>query len=224
MQKWRNVMCPEAQPDDEIKAIDAFEQRLGQLPPKVERIRALVSRIDPLDHYRAFENVEFVVSAIGKLDYPRYPAIDVLSRRGQIDEERRDQARRYIHCLASWLEGKDMDSAKADRPDCSELLGRTYAALGQADDYKRWLVMSLAKTLKEHTYLPWDFIAEHSDEEFVRAVYTTLLSREPSPDDLKFRLEELKAGKSRDTLFRQVLGSAECQAEQLQKVRAALGK
>jgi len=82
MKRWRNVMCPESEPDSEIRAIDALEDKFGKLPPKVERIRTLESRIDPLSHYKAFENIEFIINAIGDLDYKGYPAVDVLWRAG----------------------------------------------------------------------------------------------------------------------------------------------
>ena len=73
------------------------------------------SRIDPLSHYKAFENVEFIAQAIGDLDYPGSPAIDVLWRHGQIDDERREEAKRYIYCITAWLDGKTAEQATAAR-------------------------------------------------------------------------------------------------------------
>ena len=69
MRRWRNVMCPESKPDAAIRAIDAFEDELDDVPSLVERIRALDRRIEGLlaevldvpyvvfhDAYQGFEN------------------------------------------------------------------------------------------------------------------------------------------------------------------------
>ena len=69
--------------------------------------------------------------------------------------------------------------------------------------------MSLRKTLKEHTYTAWDHITESNDETFIRGVYQSILHRQPSPDDLKFRLEELKNGKERESFFQEILAADE---------------
>ena len=202
-------MCPESQPDVEIKAIQALEDKLGELPPRVERIRSLESRIDPLSHYEAFENIDFIMKSIGELDYPGYPAVNVLWRNGQIDDERREEAKRYIYSISSWLDGKNVEEAKIERQECSRLLDKVYTVLGEMSDHKRWLAMSLSKTLKEHAYTPWDFIGEYGDEDFIKAVYVAVIGREPSPDDLKFRMEELKTIKSREEFFLDVFNAEE---------------
>jgi len=222
MKRWRNVICPEHGPDEEMRAIAAFEDQLGALPPHIERVRALISRIDPLSHYRAFENVEFVLNAIGALDYPGSPAVDVLSRHGQIDDARREVAKQYIACIRAWLDGKGLKEAKAENGIGAELAGKVYSALGERDDHKRWLAMSLVKTLKEYAYMPWDFISEYGDEEFVRAVYGSVLGRAPSSDDLKFRVEELRDGRSREDLFREVFDAREHRMGHLHRVAELL--
>ena len=109
MYRWRNVLCPESEPDDEILRIDAVEDTLPDLPGMVERIRALISRVDPLSHYKAFDNVDFLLDAIGQLDYPRSPAVDVLWRHGQIDDQRRTEAKCYIDALSAWISGVPLD-------------------------------------------------------------------------------------------------------------------
>ena len=126
MKRWRNVMCPDDKPDTEIQAIDAIEDEMGELAPLVERIRALVSRIDPLSHYKAFENVEFILEAIGQLDYPRSPAVDVLWRWSQIDEQRRNEAKSYINALNSWLLELSLEEAKIHQPNNLPVLGKVY--------------------------------------------------------------------------------------------------
>ena len=205
MRRWRNVMCPEGEPDAEIRVIDAFEAELDGLP-LVARIRALISRIDPLSHYRAFENLDFVLAAIGDLDYPGSPAVDVLWRHGVIDEERRAQARSYIDAIGAWLADVDLGTAKTAQPNGGGCMSHVFEALGEPSQEKRWLAMSLRKTLKEHAYTPWDFISEVDDAAFVRAVYESILGRPPSPDDVTFRVEELAAGKSREVFFAEVMG------------------
>jgi hypothetical protein len=209
MKRWRNVVCPESQPDAEMKEIDAFEDELDSMMPIVERIRALISRIDPLSHYKAFENIDFILDAVGKLDYPRSPAVDVLWRFGQIDDQRRDEIKRYITAVNTWLTVVSLDDAVAKQPDNSQILSKVYRFLGEIDENKRWLVMCLSKTLKEHAYTPWDFINESDDATFVTAVYESILHRHPSPDDLKFRLEELRNGKEREELFEEVFVAGE---------------
>ena len=209
MKRWRNVMCPESQPDAEIKAIDAVEDEMGGLTPLVERIRALISRIDQLSHYKAFDNIDFILNAVGKLDYPRIPAVDVLWRFGQIDDQRRDEAKSYITALNTWLTGLSIEEARASQPDNIALLDKIYNTLGNMDESKRWLAMCLSKTLKEHAYAPWDFIDESDDVTFINAVYESILHRHPSPDDLQFRLEELQNGTDREAFFQQIFEAGE---------------
>ncbi|MDF1513529.1 MAG: DUF4214 domain-containing protein, partial [Anaerolineae bacterium] len=59
------------------------------------------------------------------------------------------------------------------------------------------------------------FAAEHNDEAFVQAVYEAILHRPPSPDDLKFRLEELSNGKDRESFFMEIFNASEHQAGHL---------
>lgn len=209
MWRWRNVKCPECEPDPEITKIDAFEDTLDEFPAIVERIRALISRIDPLSHYKAFENINFILDAIGKMDYPGSPAVDVLWRHGQIDEQRRKKTKGYVDCLSAWLSASTLDEARKAQPENSELLEFVYQALGRIDDSKKWLAMSLQKTLKEHAYTPWDHINESDDEIFIRGVYQSILHRQPSPDDLQFRLEELQNGKKREAFYQEILDAEE---------------
>jgi len=209
MRRWRNVMCPDSEPDAEIRAIDAVEQDLGKPDAIVTRIRALISRIDSLSHYKAFENIDFLMDAIGDLDYPGSPAVDVLWRNGQVDDARRALAKAYADALGVWLSGKPLPSAQRAQPDSADLLARVYEALGQTNEEKRWLAMCLRKTLKEQAYTPWDFIAEYHDAAFVYAVYEAILGRPPSGDDLAFRIEELLAGKSREAFVTEIMGTDE---------------
>jgi hypothetical protein len=218
IRRWRNVICPESEPDEEIRTIQALEDEIGELGANAERIRALISRIDPLSHYRAFDNVDFLLAAVGDLDYPGNPAIDVLWRHGDIDDERRARAKAYIAALSAWLDRVDLDAAKAAHPEHEDVLEMTYQKLGEINDEKRWLAMSLRKTLKEHTYTPWDVIQEYDDADFVVAVYLSILHRPPSPDDLEFRVEELAQGKTREAFFEEILGAPEHQGGHLHRV------
>lgn len=222
MRRWRNVMCPQSEPDAEIRAIDAVEAETGDLPPLVERIRALISRVDPLSHYKAFENLDFLLDAIGDLDYPGSPAVDVLWRHGEFDDDRRAQAKAYVTALSAWLAAEDLAAAQAAHPEDAELVAKIYEALGEVNDQKRWLAMCLRKTLKEHAYTPWDFIEEYDDASFVRAVYQSVLGRPPSPDDLAFRIEELNEGKTREAFFLEIMATDEHRRDHLHGVAARL--
>lgn len=209
MKRWRNVICPDSEPDDEIRAIFDYEDELDEKPAAAEHIRALISRIDPLSHYKAFENVDFIIEAIGEMDYPGMPAVDVLWRHGDIDDERRAHAKCYVHAIDAWLDGKRSDEAGATHPGCVEHVEKVYTSLGEADGVKRWLAMTLRKTLKERSYTPWDVIDEYDDADFIRAVYLSILGRPPSPDDLKFRVEELESGKTREEFLQEILSAPE---------------
>ena len=99
MRRWRNVICPEGEPDAEIGVIDAFEEEIGDLSPLVARIRALISRIDPLSHYKAFENLDFLLAAIGRLDYPGRPAVDVRGETVVGNESAEDTERARVHAV-----------------------------------------------------------------------------------------------------------------------------
>ncbi|MDF1515169.1 MAG: hypothetical protein P1S60_15270, partial [Anaerolineae bacterium] len=102
------------------------------------------------------------MDAIGQMDYPGSPAVDVLWRHGQIDDQRRAEAKKYIDSLTIWLSNKSLEDAVADQPEYAKILAKIYNTLGVMNDKKRWLVMCLRKTLKEHAYTPWDFAAEHN--------------------------------------------------------------
>ncbi|MBN1249028.1 MAG: DUF4214 domain-containing protein [Anaerolineae bacterium] len=222
LRRWRNVMCPESEPDAEIRAIDAVEVEIGGLPPLGERIRALISRVDPLSHYKAFENLDFLLDAIGNLDYPGSPAVDVLWRHGEFDDDRRTQAKAYVTALDAWLAAEELPAAQTAHPEDAELMAKTYKALGEMNDQKRWLAMCLRKTLKEQAYTPWDFIGEYDDAAFVRAVYLSVLHRPPSPDDLAFRVEELSQGKTREAFFLEIMATDEHRRDHLHGVAAHL--
>ena len=195
----------DAAPDADIARINSMEDELGPLPDAVEHVRALISRFDSLSHYRALDNLTFIIRAIGSSDYPGMPAVDVLWRHARIDDERRGQFKAYYQALRAWLAGKPLDRAAEGADEADEV----YAALGESDPAKVWLAESLAKTLAECVLLPEDVIAEHDDEAYVRALYEAVLHRHPSPDDLRFRVEELASGRTRDELFADILNAAE---------------
>ena len=209
MRRWRNVNCHDAPADAEITRINAMEDELGPFSDEAEHVRALVSRFNSLSHYRAADNLTFIMRAIGSSDYPGMPAVDVLWRHERIDGERRAQFRRYYRALQAWLAGEPREQAKQAAADGPEELDEVYAALGDSDDTKRWLAASLAKTLAEYVLVPEDVIAEHDDEAYIRALYEAVLHRHPSPDDLRFRVAEMAAGKTRDEMFDDILAANE---------------
>jgi hypothetical protein len=127
-----------------------------------------------------------------------------------------------VDALGAWLSGTPLSAAQGAQPDNTDLLSRIYETLGQPNEEKKWLAMSLRKTLKEHAYTPWDFIAEYDDAAFICAVYESVLGRPPSGDDLAFRIEELLAGKSRDAFFAEIMGTDEHRRGHLYGIAAHL--
>lgn len=205
-QHWRNVLHCDQKPDAEMRAIDAQEAALADVPDRVRQIRGLISRFDSLTHYRAFDNLEFLLNAIGAQDYPGAPAVDVLSRAWEIDDERRARFKTYVRALTAWTDGDAIQGDEAEQ---------VRAALGSPDDNKRWLAASLAKTLKAFAYDEADRLEEAPPAAFVRALYKAALGRDLSEDDLQNRLDELAAGKSRNALAREIYDSAESRQHQL---------
>jgi hypothetical protein len=218
MSEWRNVTCPDGGPDAEMRRIDEMKDALADLPAEVERVRALISRFDSVAHYRAFDNLAFLLDAVGSKTYPGSPAVDVLAREWEIDDDRRDRIKGYARAIGEWIEGRSLDKAIDALPKCEEQCREAYEALGVRDEQKLWLAASLAKTLKAHVSTPEDGIDEFADGEFVCGVYEVVLGRPPSPDDLSFRLAELKAGKTRTAFVKEISESNECQSRLTQEV------
>ena len=222
MEHWRNVTCPDHGPDDEMKAIDRMEGALGDKPANVGHVRALISRLDSVAHYRALENMEFLLRAIGDGTYPGLPAVDVLWRAWEIDDERKAVIRGYVNALRRWSEGVSPDEAIASNAP-REQVEAIYSLLGRSDEHKRWLAASLAKTLDVHAPSPEDDLQSASVEEFVRAAYSAALGRHPSADDLRTRVEELRTGRSRNDFVLEIYDSAESRNRQIANVVRHLG-
>ena len=87
-QRWRNLVEDPSHYDAEMRRIDSIFN-VEKAKESTHHIRALISRFDAVVHYRAEENLSLLVNAIGNGTYPDYPAVDVLARNWQIDEERR---------------------------------------------------------------------------------------------------------------------------------------
>ena len=88
-----------------------------------------------------------------------------------------------------------------------------YDLLGDRSRDKERLAASLSKTLKRFVETPAERIVDLADETFVRAVYRTALGRDPSPDDLSFRLQELAMGKDREVFVNEVFASEESERD-----------
>ncbi len=221
---WRNILHHHDEPNEAMQRIDAQVAPLGELPDAVRHIRALISRFDSLTHYRAFDNLDLIAHAIGEGTYPGRPAVDVLTRAWEMDDQRRDRAKAYVQTLQAWSEGKSAEEAQQVADD-SELCAELYATLGLIEEHKAWLAASLAHTLKAFAYEAQDLLDEADAADFVRGVYRAALDRDPSHDDLQNRLAELAKGKSRDHLTREVFDSAESRQRQqwrvLEKLNAA---
>ena len=217
---WRNILHHDNEPDEAMQRIDAQVARLEELPEAVRHIRALISRFDSLTHYCAFDNLNLLIHAIGAGTYPGRPAVDVLTRAWEMDDQRRARAKTYAQTLQAWSAGKSLDQAQQVAGD-SELCAELYSRLGPLEKHKAWLAASLAHTLKAFAYEAQDLLDEVAAADFVRGVYRAALDRDPSPDDLQNRLAELASGKSRGQFIREVFDSAESHQHQQWQV---LGK
>ena len=220
---WRNILHHHDEPDEAMQRIDAQVASLEELPDAVRHIRALISRFDSLTHYRAFDNLDLLVHAIGEGTYSGRPAVDVLTRNWEMDDQRRRQAKTYVKTLRAWAEGQSAEEAQQVAGD-AELCAELYGILGPLEEHKAWLAASLAHTLKAFAYEAQDLLDETDAADFVRGVYRAALGRDPSPDDLQNRLTELAGGKSRDHFIREVFDSAESRQRQqgqvLEKLQA----
>ena len=210
---WRNILHHHDEPDEAMHRIDAQVASLEELPDAVRHIRALISRFDSLTHYRAFDNLDLLVRAIGEGDYSGRPAVDVLTRDWEMDDQRRSRAKTYVQTLQAWSEGKAVEEAQQVVGD-AELCAELYSTLGSLEEHKTWLAASLAHTLKAFAYEAQDLLDETDAADFVRGVYRAALGRDPSHDDLQNRLAELAGGKSRDHFVREVFDSAESRQRQ----------
>ncbi len=210
---WRNILHHPDEPDQAMQRIDAEVAPLEELPDRVRHIRALISRFDSLTHYCAFDNLDLIVRAIGEGTYLGRPAVDVLTRAWEVDDQRRGRAKKYVQTLQAWSEGKSAQEAQQVVGD-AELCAELYATLGPLAEHKAWLVASLAHTLKAFAYEAQDLLAEADATDFVRGVYRAALGRDPSHDDLQNRLTELADGKSRGEFVREVFDSAESRQRQ----------
>ena len=214
---WRNILHHHDEPDEAMQRIDAQVAPLEELPDAVRHIRALISRFDSLTHYCTFDNLDLIVRAIGEGTYSGRPAVDVLTRAWEMDDQRRGRAKTYVQTLQAWSEGKSAEEAQRAAGN-SELCAELYATLGPFAEHKAWLATSLAHTLKAFAYEAQDLLDEAVEEDFVRGVYRAALDRDPSHDDLQNRLAELANGKSRDHLTREVFDSAESRQRQQWRV------
>jgi hypothetical protein len=203
---------------------NAKEQDSGRLGEKVQQIRVLISRAAALSHYRAIDDIGFIIEAIGAKDYEGSPALDVLPSNEEIDSERREKVKEYIYCLNSWAEKKDIEDAVAEFKASEKLVRNTYIHLGELDEEKKQLALELAEALNGKVSSPEDVISEISDEEFVIHVYKNILDRRPDDDDLRIKLMELRRGKTRQELVKDVLESKESSRRMLAEIAQAIQK
>ena len=226
--RWRNIPAegaePDAESDGKSQEVNAMEEELGKVGEKVQQIRILISRMADLFHYRAFDDIEFIIGAIGTKDYEGSPALDVLPSNEGIDRELREKVREYIYCLNAWAEGKDVEDAVAEFKANEKRLRSTYIHLGELDEEKKWLAMHLAETLEQEVASPEDILSEISDEDFINYVYNTVLGRKPDEDDFNLRLMELKRGKTREELIKGVLESRESHKRMLSEIAQSIKK
>jgi hypothetical protein len=200
---WRNILSEDGSPDNEMVRIDEIIEDFGGVSDAARHVRALISRFDSVTHYHAFDNLKLLLGAIGSLDYPGRPAVNVLDRAWEIDIDRRGRFVSYVRALEAWAADEDAPSGVGGEAR------QVFATLQENDSERRWLAASLAKTLKTFTYRPEDDITELDDAAYIVAVYRSVLDRDPSPDDLATRISELQGGKTRPSFMREILGADE---------------
>ena len=201
---------------------DQAREDVAELGEKAQLIRILIGRIPGLDHYRIFEDIEFLLEAIGKKDYEGSPALDVLPSSDDIERERRERVKEYIYCLKCWAEEKELDDAISEFKVSENLLRNVYLHLGDADLEKKHLALSLMNDLEEKAISPEDVLSEISDEDFIKHVYATILNREPDSDDMTLRLLELKHGRTRQELIKSVLESKESSRKAITEIAVSI--
>jgi len=210
--------------DDEVKEIETAEESPGNMGDYAEQVRALIMRMADLSHYNAINDIDFIVEAIGRKDYAGSPALDVLPSYEGLDRRRRERIREYIHILSCWVEGKDVADAISEFKSDEKLLRSMYLYLGDLDGEKEDLALALIKSLKEKSASPEDIISEISDEEFIGSLYKTILGREPGEDDTRSRLMQLKRGKTRQALIKEILESRESNRRTLTIIAESIGE
>jgi hypothetical protein len=225
MYRRKNGTVEAVETDAEVQQMDvAVEEEVTGFGEKVQQVKALIPRMADLSHYLAFNDIEFIIEAIGNRDYPGSPALDVLPSYEVINSDRKEKVREYIHCLLCWAEAKDVEDAVAEFKSNEKLLRNTYIQLGELDEDKKSLALMLAKILKDQISSPEDAISEISDEDFIKYVYKTILGREPGEDDLSLRLTQLKRGKPRHEMIKDILESKESSRIMLAKIAESINQ
>jgi hypothetical protein len=232
--RWKNTSEEKEEPDIQIQEeeeekedleerdMETMEEELSNISEKTHQIEVLISRVADLSHYRAFSDVDFVIDAIGKKDYEGSPALDVLPSNEEIDNERREKVKEYIYCLNSWAEGKSVEDAASEFKASEKLLRNIYIHLADFDEEKRELALSLSELLNGRVSSPEDVIHDISDEDFIIHVYEKILNRKPDDDDLKLRIMELRRGKTRQELIKDVLESKESSRRVLAEIAKSI--
>jgi len=210
---WRNVINGNSDYDPRMRKIDQ-SIKPESLSSADWRIRSLITRYDGVNHYKSEENFEFILNAIAEGTYPGYPAVDVLTRAWQIDLNRRNRVKEWIFALDQWTHGIPATLMVSGKEvSVSSLLGKRTAE-------KLWLVQSFSWTLRSFVESAKDRVESLTAEVFVRSLYLAALGREPSPDDLLYRIEELGSGKDRASLIAEVYSSEEADARRLAEIDA----
>jgi hypothetical protein len=210
---WRNVVKEHSDYDSKMREIDQSISP-DSLSSADWHIRSLITRYDGVKHYKSEENFEFILNAIAAGTYPGHPAVDVLTRAWQTDVNRRNQVKEWISALDQWTLGI---------PAALRVSGKEESAislLGKRTAEKLWLVRSFSRTLRSFVETAKDRVESLTAEVFVRSLYLAALGREPSSDDLLYRIEELESGKDRGSLIDEVYSSAEANSRRLAEIDA----
>lgn len=207
---------------NEISDINDIVEDLEEFGEKNQYIEVLVDRIADPNHYRFFGDIDFIIEAIGAMNYPGNPAIDVLPSQDDIDQERRDIIKDYIFGLSSWLKGIELEDALGEFKANEKILRNVYIHLGDLDEDKKHLIQYLIDALSDKVSSPDDVISQITEEEFIFYVYKIILDREPDKDELKLKMMGLKRGQSRQKLIKEVMDSKENSKRMLNEIATSI--
>lgn len=155
---WRNCAL---EPDDEIRAIDAMEDKLPPFDEGALAVRELISSLE-LCHHKAKRWVANIVGAIGALDTGKG-----LGTRAQGATHPKEEVwQQACAALQAWLAGESPTSVDIDVGGVAA--SKLLAGLGDPTPLKVWQVERVIERIRSLVGFPWS--AEDPDH-----AYTFLL-------------------------------------------------
>ncbi len=161
----RHIDCSFFGSDSEGKAVDIYHCHALDLPnDQNARMRKLESEIvnrlgdraydflcevggaEPPCHFKFIRRLEILIGSIGCLKWRGY-----LPPKDSKVSGRRQLTRKYLSVLRSYWKGSPLESEWSNDDSCQALRKELFGDLGESKLYKRWLVASLWKNIKNQT-------------------------------------------------------------------------